>query len=73
MGYITPETVQGLKGWYNEFVNWMLTSEKGIDEDMAHNNHGAWFDVQIVSAALFAIVQVEIYINFTKIRYYWNW
>lgn len=53
MGYITEETVDGLKKWYNEFINWMLTSEKGIDEDCAHNNHGAWYDVQIASAALF--------------------
>jgi len=53
MGYITKETVDGLKEWYTKFVNWMLTSEKGIDEDYAHNNHGAWFDVQVAAAALF--------------------
>jgi hypothetical protein len=53
MGYISEDTVNGIKDWYNKFVNWMLTSEKGIDEDVAHNNHGAWFDVQIASAALF--------------------
>lgn len=53
MGYIAQETVDGIKKWYNEFINWMLTSEKGVDEDYTLNNHGAWFDVQIASAALF--------------------
>ena len=53
MGYISPETVDGIKQWYCAFVDWMLTSEKGIDEDMAHNNHGTWYDVQIASAAIF--------------------
>lgn len=53
MEYISNETVVGIKNWYREFVDWMLTSEKGLDEDQAHNNHGAWYDVQIASAAIF--------------------
>ena len=50
---IDAETVLGLKAWYTEFVNWMLTSENGNDEDNQHNNHGAWYDVQVASAAIF--------------------
>ncbi len=53
IGCISNEAVAAIKDWYCAFVNWMLTSEKGIDEDLAHNNHGTWYDVQITSAALF--------------------
>lgn len=50
---IDEDTLSGVKAWYTEFVNWMLTSETGNDEDNQHNNHGAWFDVQIAAAAIF--------------------
>ncbi|MBR2459902.1 MAG: alginate lyase family protein, partial [Clostridia bacterium] len=53
LGWIDEETLVELKKWYVEFVNWMLTSENGADEDFQHNNHGAWFDVQVAAAALF--------------------
>ena len=53
LGAIDEDTLIKTKQWYIDFVNWMLTSEKGVDEDNQHNNHGAWFDVQIAAAALF--------------------
>ena len=53
IGAIDGQTVSKIKEWYCEFVNWMLTSEKGIDEDNQPNNHGSWYDVQVASAAVF--------------------
>lgn len=50
---IDDDTVNSMKKWVNEFVDWMLTSEIGIDEDNQHNNHGVYFDVQVASAAIF--------------------
>ena len=50
---IDEDTLNGVKQWYTDFVNWMLTSETGVDEDNQHNNHGAWFDVQVAAAAVF--------------------
>jgi hypothetical protein len=44
---------QGLKTWLGEFLNWMLTSQKGKDEDAAKNNHGTWYDLQVTDYALF--------------------
>ena len=44
---------QGLKTWLGEFLNWMQTSHKGKDEDAAKNNHGTWYDLQVVDYALF--------------------
>ena len=53
LGAIDADTLAKTKQWYVDFINWMLTSEKGVDEDNQHNNHGAWFDVQVAAAALF--------------------
>ncbi len=53
MGAVPQDVMLGLKEWYNKFLNWMLTSETGIDEDRARNNHGTWYDVQIGATALF--------------------
>lgn len=50
---IDAETVSGIKSWVDRFVDWMLTSETGADEDDQFNNHGSWFDVQVASAAIF--------------------
>lgn len=42
-----------IKEWYKEYLQWMLTSENGIDEQQALNNHGTHYDVQIAAFALF--------------------
>ncbi|MBQ3016731.1 MAG: alginate lyase family protein [Clostridia bacterium] len=53
LGVMTDEQYNGMQKWYVDFVNWLITSEKGIFEDNYFNNHGAWYDVQILSAAIF--------------------
>lgn len=53
LGYISKENVEGLKAWYTEFTDWMLTSEMGLTEDTELNNHGMYFDVHVLSAAMF--------------------
>lgn len=42
-----------IKEWYKAYLNWMLTSKNGLDEQQALNNHGTHYDVQIASFALF--------------------
>lgn len=44
---------QGMQQWFREFLQWMQTSKNGIDEKNAENNHGAWYDAQRLSMALF--------------------
>ena len=44
---------QGMKEWFSAFLNWMQTSKNGMDEMNATNNHGAWYDAQRLSMALF--------------------
>lgn len=47
------EDHEGMKKWFSDFLQWMQTSKIGTDEMRAQNNHGAWYDAQRLSMALF--------------------
>jgi hypothetical protein len=49
----TTQDQEGLSAWLRQFLTWMRTSQKGKDEDAAKNNHGTWYDLQVVDYALF--------------------
>jgi hypothetical protein len=42
-----------LRQWFAEFAAWMQSSAIGRDEDAASNNHGMFFDAQLVNYLLF--------------------
>jgi hypothetical protein len=42
-----------LKKWFSEYLNWLIISPIGIDESDEHNNHGTYYDVQVINYALF--------------------
>ncbi len=44
--------VQGMKKWFSDFLQWMITSKNGHDESKAQNNHGSWYDCQVLSLSL---------------------
>jgi len=44
---------EGMKKWFSAFVHWMQTSVIGLDEMDSKNNHGAFYDAQRLSMALF--------------------
>lgn len=45
---------QAIKNWYGQFSQWLLTSDNGFEEGNWHNNHGAFFDAQVVAFSLFS-------------------
>ena len=50
---LTQDRLVQLKKWFSEFLTWMQESKNGRDEAAAKNNHGTFYDVQVVSFALF--------------------
>ncbi|MCD8164805.1 MAG: alginate lyase family protein [Bacteroides sp.] len=52
-GAIQPELYRGVQRWFSDLLEWMLTSEIGLSEKAAKNNHGLSYDVQVTAYALF--------------------
>ncbi|MFA9479497.1 alginate lyase family protein [Phycisphaerales bacterium AB-hyl4] len=50
----TDADMQGLRAWFQQYVNWLDESPLGKKERSEHNNHGTWFDAQFVAFSLFA-------------------
>ncbi|MEO5859053.1 MAG: alginate lyase family protein [Pyrinomonadaceae bacterium] len=44
---------QALKAWFREFLRWSIESPLGKDESDERNNHGTYYDVQVVAYSLF--------------------
>ncbi|TMI61502.1 MAG: hypothetical protein E6H07_18435 [Bacteroidetes bacterium] len=49
----TAKNHLGMQKWFSDLLHWLNTSEIGIDEMNAKNNHGVWYDAQTLSMALF--------------------
>jgi len=50
---LTVSDRRGLRDWFEKFLQWMQENKNGREESAAKNNHGTWYDVQVVSFALF--------------------
>jgi hypothetical protein len=51
---LTPADEAGLRRWFADYVAWMGSSPTGREERAAANNHGLWYDLQVIQFALFA-------------------
>lgn len=55
----------GVDKWLNQYLVWLTTSEIGVAEDNSKNNHGSWYDNQVIGISLYlglvseAIARVE--------------
>ncbi|WP_282941323.1 alginate lyase family protein [Paenibacillus sp. RC67] len=45
---------QRLQQWFRDFLQWLLSSTYGLEEAKEHNNHGTYYDLQVVQFALFS-------------------
>jgi Alginate lyase len=43
----------GMRQWCAAYLKWLRTSRNGLGEQRQRNNHGTWYDAQVVSLALF--------------------
>ena len=49
----TDSDQKALVAWFRSYLTWLRTSKHGKAEDRTSNNHATWYDVQVVSFALF--------------------
>jgi len=42
-----------MREWCAAYLKWLRTSPHGLGEEKKHNNHGTWYDAQVVSLALY--------------------
>lgn len=50
---IDGKFIGGIQAWFKEFNNWLQTSPNGKDERSQLNNHGSYYDVQVINYSLF--------------------
>jgi hypothetical protein len=49
----TDADARGMRDWMSAYLQWLLTSDIGKEEQRARNNHGSWYDAQATALALF--------------------
>nr|WP_299173663.1 alginate lyase family protein [uncultured Allomuricauda sp.] len=49
----TEENARALRNWFSQFATWMVESPTGIEESMQPNNHGSWYNAQLILYALY--------------------
>ena len=52
-GAWTAADRDGMRRWCTEYLKWLRTSKYGLGESKQSNNHGTWYDAQVVSLSLF--------------------
>jgi Alginate lyase len=53
-GALSADEMKALKQWFADFAGWMMSSPQGREEAAERNNHGMFFDAQLVNNLLFA-------------------
>lgn len=51
--FAKEKDIAAIKDWFAQYLNWMLESKQGKKEDIAANNHGTAYHIQVAVYALF--------------------
>jgi hypothetical protein len=51
--HLSKSQHESIVDWFTQFNDWLITSNHGFEEDNWHNNHGTWYDAQVVAFSLF--------------------
>ena len=62
------DVAAGVRRWYAAYLGWMITSDKGLDEKEAANNHATWWTAQ--AAAFAALTGDETAKKMARERYW---
>ncbi|AFU98803.1 alginate lyase family protein [Simiduia agarivorans] len=49
---MAPAQRHAVQAWFGEFYQWLTESPLGVEEQQAHNNHGTFYDLQVLALAL---------------------
>jgi hypothetical protein len=52
-GALGDAEAAGLRAWMERYLQWLTDSPHGRGEAAQHNNHGTWYDVQLMALSLF--------------------
>ncbi len=52
--YWTTADLKQLQTWFADYVRWLKTHPFGQKEEKEHNNHGTWYDAQIIAFSIFS-------------------
>lgn len=67
---LSPSFVSQVDNWLEEYLTWLLTSELGIMAGSLLNNHGSWYDYQVVGLMLYLgkLDQAKQHLEVTRSR-----
>ncbi|UOE48887.1 alginate lyase family protein [Mucilaginibacter sp. SMC90] len=64
---IDTETTTGVKKWFADYTNWLMTSKPGMQERDVKNNHATCWAMQVASFA--KLCKNEVVLDSIRIRY----
>jgi len=50
-GSLPARVLDGVERWFADYLHWMTTSQKGLDEKKSGNNHATWWTAQAAAYA----------------------
>ncbi|MEO1245217.1 MAG: alginate lyase family protein [Pseudomonadota bacterium] len=53
-GMLEANTYISLREWFAAYARWLITDQLGLDERNARNNHGTFYDLQLMLYSMFA-------------------